>query len=60
MIAEEASSGSDRRVREWISRRRRNQRKYAVEWEFMLEEVFPAEKTYEQWRSGNDPTPLLR
>ena len=24
-------------------------------WEFMLEEVFPAEKTYEQWRSGNDP-----
>jgi len=24
-------------------------------WEFMLEEVFPAEKTYEQWRSVNDP-----
>lgn len=24
-------------------------------WEFMVQEVFPAEKTYEQWRSTNDP-----
>jgi acyl-CoA dehydrogenase len=24
-------------------------------WDFMVEEVFPAEKTYEQWRARNDP-----
>ena len=24
-------------------------------WNFMLEEVFPAEKEYEQWRAANDP-----
>ena len=24
-------------------------------WTFMREEVFPAEKEYEQWRANNDP-----